>query len=160
MRKTRVVWECQKSEVENARRKLPAMAAKFIKKGNRLVSRKIRPEELHPFRLEAKRFRYTLELFESFYGPGFQERLEALRKIQNHLGDINDCVATHNLLTMGNPRRLGLKEVLAFLDRRAAKKVDGFRECWEEHFAALGRKAWWIDYLSRFAGRRGSRPAG
>lgn len=49
--------------------------------------------DLHPLRLATKHLRYTLELFAPFYGRGAGAKLDLLRRLQTHLGDIADCNA-------------------------------------------------------------------
>jgi CHAD domain-containing protein len=158
MKKSRMAWDPRKSEVENARRVLPVLAARFLEKSARAASGSVSPEDLHPFRLRAKRLRYTLELFQSCYGPGLAERLAVLRAMQNFLGDINDCYTTRQLLEQKHARRRpGWRSIAEFLDRRVEERVGEFRKFWGENFAAPGSRRWWVDYLKRFAGRNHSR---
>ena len=56
------------------------------------------PEELHGFRLETKRFRYTLELFRPLYGPNLDRYLKALRELQGALGKVSDYQAIQRVL--------------------------------------------------------------
>lgn len=53
-----------------------------------------RPEcvtELHAMRIAAKRLRYTLEIFAPIYPGEMKAPLQAVRKVQESLGDIHDC---------------------------------------------------------------------
>jgi CHAD domain-containing protein len=53
-----------------------------------------RPEcvaELHAMRITAKRLRYTLEVFAPIYPGEMKSALQAVRKVQESLGDIHDC---------------------------------------------------------------------
>jgi CHAD domain-containing protein len=102
-------------------------------------------EALHQFRLETKRFRYTLELFRSCYGKGLDERLGSLRKIQDLLGEINDCLTTQNLL--GRKQ----KSLAPFLQRRIARKRRELARYWHGSFDAAGQERRWSAYLERFA---------
>ena len=52
-----------------ARRELPRLAEAFFREGRRAASQEASAKQLHKFRLAAKRFRYTLELFAELYGP-------------------------------------------------------------------------------------------
>ena len=139
------VWDVKKSAPKNAARKLPPLAGRYFKAGRELVNRRGSLEVLHQFRLETKRFRYTLELFRPCYGPGLDKRLTSLRKIQDLLGELNDCVTTQNIL--------GRKQnILAeFLQRRIARKRRELTRYWQSSFDAPGRERWWSDYLERFA---------
>jgi CHAD domain-containing protein len=47
--------------------------------------------ELHAMRIEAKHLRYTIETFAPIYGSGLKTHLNAIRAIQEQLGDIHDC---------------------------------------------------------------------
>ncbi len=140
-----LVWDVKKSARKNASRKLPQLAGRYFKAGRELLNRRASLEVLHEFRLETKRFRYTLELFKPRYGPGLNKRLPSLRKIQDLLGEINDCVNTQNVL--------GRKQnILAeFLQRRVARKRRELQRYWQSTFDAAGRERWWRDYLERFA---------
>src|SRR5262249_47694959 len=92
-------WEGSRSAAENAKEKLPELAREFFAAGRELAPGARSFESLHRFRLLTKRFRYALELFRPWYGPGLGDRVEALRKLQTHLGDINDCAAAEELVT-------------------------------------------------------------
>jgi len=47
--------------------------------------------ELHAMRIAAKRLRYTLEVFAPIYPGEMKSALQAIRKVQEALGDIHDC---------------------------------------------------------------------
>jgi CHAD domain-containing protein len=82
---------------------LPALAEEFFDSGNAAISAHASYRKLHRFRLQAKRFRYTLELFESFYGTEMSQGAEILKELQDRLGAINDCATT--LVILGRDRR-------------------------------------------------------
>ena len=48
-------------------------------------------EALHAMRIAGKRLRYALEVFEPAYGEALKPTLQALRAVQEALGDIHDC---------------------------------------------------------------------
>lgn len=147
-KQTPPVWEANKSASKNAARKLPGLAVLYFKAGRRLAERRAALEALHQFRLETKRFRYTLELFRSCYGKVLDERLASLWKIQDLLGEINDCVAAQNLL--GRKQ----KSLAQFLQRRIARKKRALTRYWHASFDAAGQERRWSDYLERFARSR------
>src|ERR1700681_3137835 len=62
-------WNLDENSEENLRRILPALAEEFFDAGARAAVPGATLPDLHRFRLSSKRFRYTLELFEGFYGP-------------------------------------------------------------------------------------------
>lgn len=45
----------------------------------------------HEFRIAAKKFRYTLEIYAPVLGTHFEVALEAVREMQSYLGEIHDC---------------------------------------------------------------------
>src|ERR1039458_7072916 len=97
-------------------------------------------------RLASKRLRYTLELFRPCYPPGLEDRLDALKVLQDRLGEVNDAVATAEML------RGALKhqpKVRKFLEERAAEHAAGFARHWKETFDAPGQEAWWTGFLAR-----------
>lgn len=139
----RLVWDGSKSAEENASRKLPPLARAYFRAGRVLFAAEPSPESLHKFRLESKRFRYTLELFQPCYGPGLEKRLKMLRDMQDLLGEINDCATTQKLV--------GRQPAISkFLERRTALKKRALRNYWFQVFAAADQEGWWTNYLARF----------
>ncbi len=61
-------WKLDQSLEANLSRALPALAEEFFDSGTAALAAHASYQKLHQFRLQAKRFRYTLELFERFYG--------------------------------------------------------------------------------------------
>jgi len=155
-RAKKIAWEDAKSVAENARRELPRRTAPYFQAGRKLVTSKMSTKALHRFRLETKRFRYSLELFVPVYGPGLERRLASLRWIQDCLGEINDCVTTRRLLMAGRKQARGpLARLLVRLDRLVETKRRQFARHWQTSFDAPGQVEKWEQYLSRFAGRVG-----
>lgn len=132
-----------------ARRTLPAMAADFFRAGRRAALRPSAAPQLHAFRLEAKRFRYTLELFTPFYGPALERRLAQVREIQGILGRRQDCAATEALLKPAAEFDAEAKKAMRALERRARKLEDEFARYWKETFDREGEERLWLRYLSR-----------
>jgi len=91
-------WKLAQSLEVNLGRLLPALAEEFFTSGTAALSARASYQKLHRFRLEAKRFRYTLELFESFYGTEMPQGTEILKVLQDRLGAINDCATTIDIL--------------------------------------------------------------
>jgi CHAD domain-containing protein len=139
------VWNAGESAAKNAASRLPALAQAYFQAGRKLFQSSRSTEAFHNFRLETKRFRYTLELFGSCYGPSLDQRMKLLRKIQDFLGEINDCVVTLELVGQNQ------KEITAFLQDRIAVKERAMRTYWRRTFDADGQERWWTDYLARFA---------
>ena len=150
MKKNRTIdWNIAESAGENARRSLPRMAQEFFALGRTAVGPASTAVQLHGFRLSAKRFRYTLELFEPMYGPMFSARLEKVRKIQSLLGDRQDCVVLAERLTKRVGEAGSLRPVLAKLHAEGHALEDKFRRFWRETFDAPGEEALWTRYLGR-----------
>jgi CHAD domain-containing protein len=139
-----IAWDAAATAGENAAAHLPGLARRYFRNGRTSLLRRPSPSTLHRFRLETKRFRYTLELFRLCYGPGLDLRLEKLREIQVHLGEISDCSATIELLGRAD------RPFAALLKRRMAAKTGALHSYWQETFDAAGQETWWTQYLTRF----------
>lgn len=145
MKKTHAIeWDRGLSAGENARAALPEAAREFYALGREAASGLATPAELHAFRLAAKRFRYTLEVFLPLYGPGLEARLEQVRKIQSLLGDRQDCAVLAERL-----RGTGHDEVLHRLTDHGRALEEKFLKFWREKFDAPGAEAATIRYLRR-----------
>ena len=99
----RTDWDPAASAVSNARLKLPALVEPYFRAGRKLAGTGL--GELHKFRLLTKRLRYTIEFFRFCYGPGLEDRLRDLRKIQDYLGAISDCESARELIEETLPAR-------------------------------------------------------
>lgn len=58
---------------------------------DRIAARADEVEALHAMRIAAKHLRYTLEIFASHYGKPYQAAIEAVKRIQEMLGQIHDA---------------------------------------------------------------------
>jgi CHAD domain-containing protein len=141
---TKIAWDPLIGPEANARRFLPPLVGAYFAEGRSLILEATEPAQLHRLRLLSKRLRYTLELFRPLYGPGLEERLEALKRMQDVLGDTNDAVASARLIEY-LPRSVRMKRYLAGL---AAKNAEAVRAEWTERFDASGREMWWTGYLA------------
>jgi CHAD domain-containing protein len=128
------------SAVENARVVLPKMARKYFEAGRKAIDGKRPPEELHVFRLETKRFRYTLELFRPLYGPTMDRYLKALRELQSALGKVSDYQAIQRVLSIDS-------EVQAQIEHALKGKVKDLRHGWRA-FDSEGQLKRWRTYLA------------
>ena len=126
---------------------LPGLASEYFAQVRRVLKRDPSPADLHCARLATKRFRYTLELFRGSYGPGLEARMEALRRVQHLLGEVNDCVASRRLLSnIAVPFPLK-KAVRDFLKQEARQRAAMFQKEWQEEFDGPGREEWWVTFL-------------
>jgi CHAD domain-containing protein len=134
----------------SGRHQLPPLVSDYFAQVRQLLASDPPPAELHAIRLASKRLRYTLELFRPVYGPGLSVRLATLQRLQQVLGEVNDCAAAERQLAElpASPER---SRVEHFLRRRAAAKAVTLRKEWRESFDAPGREQWWLRYLARNA---------
>jgi CHAD domain-containing protein len=148
-----IEWSPRTVVAVNSRLHLPKVAAAYFHEARKLLEEVGNPAGLHRLRLISKRFRYTLELFRTCYPPALAERIDALKRVQDLLGDINDAVVTGNLIA-DMPRSVRMREHLEYV---AHGKADEFRAEWRERFDAPGSESWWIDFLSSAAPVRKAR---
>jgi hypothetical protein len=95
----------------------------------------------------------TIELFRPCYGKKLEERLDELRRVQQFLGDANDCAATGRIASRLFPRAgEERRKVEEFLAARAASDEAKFRAYWREEFDGRGRECAWTRYFT--GGRR------
>ncbi len=151
MAKNRLLWDESASASSNARVRLPAMLQSYFDQGRKLTgpaSSSVVP--MHPFRLETKALRYTLELFRPCFGPGLEGFLSSLRRIQDSLGALNDYATTKDLIAARLPRRAPEREKMnRFLTARAKRKTSEFKRYWRQTFDKPGEDQRWMNYISR-----------
>lgn len=156
-KKGHIRWDESTGAAPNARDQLPPLISAYFTQGRELLAKNPAPAELHALRLITKRLRYTLELFRSCYGPGFRERLESLRRVQQLLGEINDCATASGVLARSKPSPQRAR-IDRLLQERALTQADAFRREWHEVFDAPGQETWWTGYLARHARPPGRKP--
>jgi CHAD domain-containing protein len=136
---------CYRPVPETAAKQLVGMAKDFFRSGDRAVEDRAPAAELHEFRIAAKRFRYTLELFAEVYGASAGERVERIKSAQTLLGDINDCRTARQLLAeLGGGKRID-----AALKRKQRRRAQAFREMWAKEFGGPAVAKEWIEGLGR-----------
>lgn len=122
----------------DARHELAGVAKKFFKAGKGSAEPKASPAEIHGFRIRAKKFRYTIELFRPLYGPQAEAWTKRLKQVQTLLGDINDCRVMRALAAeLG-----GSEEIAESLKKRQRKKTRKFQNLWEAGYGSHARKQW------------------
>jgi CHAD domain-containing protein len=146
-----VEWDDSTGVAANARTALPKLAEAFFAQVRRVLARNPKPARLHPLRVSGKRLRYSLDLFRPCYGSGLDERIDALRRVQDLLGQVNDSVVSLALIRKSMRRSRLRTQVERFAGRRAAEKAKAFRRHWQREFDAPGREEWWTGFLSREA---------
>ncbi len=129
------------SAAENARVALPKMARRYFEAGRKAMDSKRTPEKLHAFRLETKRFRYTLELFRPLYGPNLDRYLKSLRELQGALGKVSDYQAIQRVLATD-------RQLQSHIEHALKGKLRDLRQSWRA-FDAPGQLKRWRTYLAR-----------
>ena len=141
-------WTPTATAVENAEIVLPALAQRIFRDGRKAAKSSSIPERLHSFRLKVKRFRYTIELFQSCYGSGLEKRLRSLKRLQDYLGALSDLDTTAGLLTQARlrdlPEQKGFRQ---FLESQLSENTEGFMKHWRADFDAPGQERRWTTYL-------------
>jgi len=125
---------------QEARGALPQLAQRFFDAGK--AASQTSGKRLHEFRILAKKFRYTLELFVPVYSGSTEEWMREIKKVQSTLGAMNDYRTVHSLAT---DLRCD-NELRAALKRSEHRLVRQFRQSWGEQFSDM-IAASWIDAL-------------
>ena len=110
---------------------LPRLLQRFFTAGNSAVSHES-GEKLHEFRIQAKKLRYTLELFVPLYGAAMEEWIQRIKSVQNALGKMNDY---RSVLAMAGDANSG-KKLIAALKKSERRHVRDFRGTWAEQFSS------------------------
>jgi hypothetical protein len=134
--KWRVGLELNRTAARNGsgRREIPPaaqhivreMAAGFLALGKKAASPETSAREVHRFRIASKKFRYTLELVEPFYGAGLTPWMERVKAVQSILGDVNDCETVRRMVSRWNAG----EGLIAKLEERENRKLRKFRREW------------------------------
>ncbi len=91
---------------------------------------------LHQLRIEFKRLRYSITIFEEVLGKGAKPYLKDLKTIQDHLGRMQDIATAHLLLEPVRPRLddaqlAALNGYFAHIDRDLADLRAGVPALWK-----------------------------
>lgn len=144
--KKKLPWKEGLSAAHNATEVLPSLAAAFFAQG-RTLTPQAAPDGLHNFRIQAKRFRDTLELFRPCYDRRLEQLFKLLRDMQQMLGEMNDLASTRRLLT-----DYGLEQsrpyLPADLDTHIQEKVNQFFSVWKKIFVPATKEQHWVNYLA------------
>ncbi|PWU02261.1 MAG: hypothetical protein C5B51_21070 [Terriglobia bacterium] len=139
---------------------LRRLGKEYYRCGEKAAARGASGEELHEFRIFAKKFRYSIELFSSVYPGGLEEQTGQVKEIQSLLGTINDYNAVRTMVQESGKH----PELQAALKKSQKQKVRKFRKLWTTQFPGSGDAKRWIaqfDSLlpSRKPVARAKRPA-
>ena len=144
------LWKESLKLQDNLRLQMPKLTVEYFAEGRRATSAGTTWEDMHAFRLSTKRFRYTLELFREAYGPALERRIDALKKIQDFLGDMNDAIVTSAIIEV--------EAIRAQLHKQADTKATKLRKYWTETFDKAGDERRWTSYLVNYACRPATVP--
>lgn len=138
-------WHPHEVMDEAAARELPRLLAVFCLRGRALIRKRSSAANLHSFRLDVKRMRYVLELFEPVYGESVAPLMKELKHLQSLLGDMNDCDATRlHLRSLGKVT----PEFEAYLDDRFESLFTELRAVWRAGLRQHECEARWMDILA------------
>lgn len=115
-----------------ARTLLPEMWSELLTAGEAALAVPDDYKMLHHFRILGKKLRYTLELFEGLKAADVTARLAALRKLQDHLGKINDRQTTLKLIAKYPRAQASVRKSLDRCNRN-------FSAYWQRAFAKQTR---------------------
>lgn len=137
---------CRNGIENTARAVIHEMTRDFFHAGNDADKETASPRALHKFRIVAKQFRYTLELFLPICDRRATIRLDQIKAIQANLGDVNDCETVRLMLADwgGNGRLERL------LKKREQENTDEFRRQWTDAFADTENLHEWLRDLQGF----------
>jgi CHAD domain-containing protein len=111
---------------------IPKLGKDFLKSGSRAAHSSASAGELHRFRIAAKKFRYTLELFAPLYRSVANEWLERIARLQSLLGRINDSRTVRGMVAdIGDH-----KKIESALKKNQRRKTAEFRQLWTDDFAS------------------------
>jgi len=116
---------------------LPRLAQRFFKAGHSAISHDS-GEKLHEFRIQAKKLRYTLDLFVPLYGAAMEGLIERIKSVQNVLGKMNDY---RSVLAMARDANCE-KTLIAALKKSERRQVRDFRGVWAEQFSSSVIEEW------------------
>lgn len=89
---------------------------------------------LHSLRIEFKQLRYTLTLFQEVLGPQAAEYVDAIKKLQDCLGHLNDAVIARAYLNdlLGETLSPVVNEYIASLEIKEAALKEQLAELWTQ----------------------------
>jgi CHAD domain-containing protein len=114
--------------IETVQPVVEQMASDFLQFGDMAAKQTTSASEVHRFRIACKKFRYTLEVVEPFYGSRLIPWIQRVKALQSVLGNVNDCeTVLHMISEWGAGKRL-----IAKLERRQNRELNKFRKIWAE----------------------------
>ncbi|MBV8847405.1 MAG: CHAD domain-containing protein [Bryobacterales bacterium] len=124
-----------------ARRVLAPLSKQFLDAGVQAAAAQATPIEMHRFRLQGKRIRYTLEIFGPIAGPDWEQWIATIRDLQERLGGINDCATTRDVIADPSGDQ-ALREAESALEVLLRQRVAAFHEYWNANLGPDQRRHW------------------
>lgn len=105
-------------------------------------------EELHAFRIAAKRLRYTIEILDPAGGGIWLARLRA---VQKELGDMHDAFVAEQYLRDLPSRSQAARPLPARLHKKGEAHIAAFQKSWPRRFGKKTEQAWlaWAHSIGR-----------
>src|SRR5262245_12475993 len=101
----------------------------------------VTPEQLHNMRISGKRLRYSAENLGQFYPDHLAFLIDLLKRSQNLLSEIQDCVTQRQMIEedLNRMKRrapeskelAALEQIMARYDQRGSELFIKFREIWQ-----------------------------
>jgi CHAD domain-containing protein len=146
MKKFQPKWRSRSPVAAETARLLPQLMRHFFEHGDRVVEPSTTEARLHEFRLAAKRARYTLELFEPLYGSVLRSPIAGIKRVQQVLGELNDCEAALALLAeLPEPIEPAWRESI---ELRRDRKRGEFAKLWLGDYSDPALREDWLHRLS------------
>ncbi len=101
--------------------------------------------QLHALRLEFKKLRYTVEFFQEVLGKEAKMVISELKRMQDHLGDLNDADTAVNFLSHFLDEWDAQQEVLPIFERQSPVAVVNYlaaRDTERHKLLTTFRSAW------------------
>ena len=130
---------------------LATLSREYFELGRAVVAKPTGPR-LHELRLATKHLRYAIEVFAELAPPLAKRQIKAMKRLQDLLGDLNDCRTTRALLG-----KRAAPEQKSLLQERFAQLRDEFLAHWKTEFDAEGCESAWLAAMEAgFATARGT----
>jgi len=118
--------------------KLETLVEEFFAAGM-FAARSKDQNELHKFRIAAKRLRYTIEILDPKGGEAWLRRL---RLVQRQLGNMNDAFVAERYLRDLPSRSIQARPLPGKLRAEARAHIAAFQKTWQRRFGIRAEKAW------------------
>ncbi len=118
--------------------KVEKLVEQFFTAGDR-ANASGHPDDLHALRIAGKRLRYLIEILDP---EGGERRLTLLRRLQDQLGDMHDCVVAERYLQALPSSSAKAQTVAAVLHKEADGHITKAQKAWARSFGPKSQDAW------------------